>query len=146
MHFVVTLIIAGFGMEVSVASDRSESIPRTSISYDFDDVYPHKIWVSSWNRDDQYPDGFRYKILSARHETAKRVELVVILEEPGGTKTEMKRMESGLSDFDRVAQVFLDGLADSYDLDFDFFDFSRCRTAQQFEEEVSAIGWKEWRP
>lgn len=108
----------------------------------FETTFPHKFWVSSWSNDDQYPDGFRYKLLSVRSEPDNQIELVLLLEEPSGDKSEMTRMDVAASAFDRTAATFIDGLADEYGLEFDEVDATHTRSLSEFEGVVIKAGWQ----
>jgi hypothetical protein len=77
------------------------------VSLDFKSWYPYKFWVSSWGADESYPDGFRYKVLSSYNPEAEVVDLVLLLEEKNGDKTEMKHVEANLDKADDVAESSL---------------------------------------
>jgi hypothetical protein len=111
------------------------------VSIDFSARFPHKFWVSSWSRDEQYPNGFRYKLLSVRPEPSGPIELVIVIEEVGGAKTEMSRLEVSPSAFDRTASTFVEGFTESYGIEFTELDLSNVRTAREFERLVSLSGW-----
>jgi hypothetical protein len=108
---------------------------------DFTSRFPHKFWISSWSRDEQYPSGFRYKLLSVRPEPNGQIELVIILEDSTGAKTEMSRLDVDQSALDTMSAVFLEGLAEEYGIDFELLDFSRIRTSDEFERQAAAAGW-----
>ena len=124
----------------------AESDPNPLLVLDFKTRFPHKFWVSSWASDQSYPDGFRYKLLSARDEAADTVELVLVLEEPGALKTEMSRLSSSLEAFDRVASTFVNGLSESYLLEFSLLDLTTVRSPEEFERTAAESGWREWSP
>jgi hypothetical protein len=114
------------------------------VSIDFTSRFPHKFWVSSWAHDEQYPNGFRYKLLSVRPEPEGLIELVVLLEQTSGEKTELSRLDISPSAFNRTAAIFANGLADSYGLEFEELDLQGVRTEQHFNEATAAAGWQEW--
>jgi hypothetical protein len=114
------------------------------LSFDFARTFPHKFWTSNWKTDSTYPEGFRYKVLSARQEPAKIGELVVVLEERRGTESEMIRMTNPLADFDELAAAFVGGLASEHGLDFELVDCSNVHDLTEFHRRVKAAGWHDW--
>jgi hypothetical protein len=124
--------------------DNNTSEPLTTL--DFVTRYPHKYWISNWAKDDAYPAGFRYKLLSVRAEPDDLIELMLVLEQPGGQKTVMKHLDVLPSAFDRTAQTFVEGLAEAYGLDFELLDLSSVRASEEFERVVSEAGWHEFEP
>ncbi len=123
----------------------NEPAPEALITVDFETRFPHHYWISTWATDEQYPKGFRYKILSVRPEPDGLFELVVVLEQRGGLKTEMENLSISPSAFERTAKIFVDGLADSYGIKFEMLDTSSCRSAEEFDRVVTRAGWNEWR-
>jgi hypothetical protein len=113
---------------------------------DFATRFPHRYWLSSWSKDDQYPKGFRYKLLSTRPEPSGLIEFVVVLEEPGGIETEVNRVEVSAPAFEKTATLYVDGLSESGNLMFFAVDLTRCRTAEDLERIVSDAGWYEPAP
>jgi hypothetical protein len=111
------------------------------VTIDFRTRFPHKYWVSSWSKDEQYPQGFRYKLLSVRPEPDGLIELVVVLEEASGAKTEMKRLDVSPSALDRTAATFTEGLGEEYDIEFTELDLTKVRTEREFERRVKEAGW-----
>ena len=111
------------------------------LKIDFAKFFPHKFWVSDWSDDDTYPDGFRYKLLSARDEEKAVVEMVLLVEEDDGTKQEMHRAEVKVPALDGYARVFVRGLEEEHGLSFEEQDFSAVRTAEEFERALEAYGW-----
>ena len=107
---------------------------------DFINTFPHKFWISSWGTDDKYPAGFRYKILSVS-EANDVIAFVIILQHRSGEKELLKSLETRGPDFDRVVAVFVSGLADEYNIDFEMQDFSACRTPDEFERLSREFGW-----
>jgi hypothetical protein len=84
---------------------------------------------------------FRYKLLSVRPEPDGLIELVVVLEEASGAKSEMKRLDVSPSALDRTAAIFTDGLGEEYKIEFTQLDLTRVRTESEFERRVKAAGW-----
>ena len=120
------------------------SAPEAIVSLDFVSRFPYRFWISTWASDEHYPSGYRYKVLSVRPEPDGLMQLVVVLEQRGGGKTEMSRLDLSPSAFDRTASTFVDGLSEEYGITFEMLDTSECRTAAQFDRVVSAAGWHEW--
>jgi len=112
------------------------------VSIDFNKIFPHKYWVSSWSNDEQYPSGFRYKLLSVRPEPEGLIELVVLLEERSGAKTEMQRLNVSPSAFDRGAKIFIDGLTEEHNIEFTELDLTNVRDESEFERITKAAGWE----
>ena len=72
------------------------------VSLDFSSLFPHKFWVSTWSRDEQFPDGFRYMLLSVRQESAGLIQLIGLIEEEDGAKTEMSRLDAIASSVEEI--------------------------------------------
>ena len=111
------------------------------VTIDFRTRFPHKYWVSSWSKDEQYPQGFRYKLLSVRPEPDGLIELVVVLEEASGTKSEMTRLDVSPSALDRTAATFTEGLSEEHGIDFSELDLSKVCSEREFERRVKEAGW-----
>jgi len=111
------------------------------VSIDFTSLFPYVFWVSSWSADDQYPDGFRYKLLSVRPEPAGHIQLVVVLEETDGSKHELSRLDVSPSAFGRTANTFVEGLSEEYGIAFTAIDLSSVFDQSEFERRVIAAGW-----
>jgi len=111
------------------------------VSIDFRTRFPRKYWVSSWSKDEQYPQGFRYKLLSVRPDPKGLIELVVVLEEASGSKSEMTRLKVSRSALDRIAATFTDGLSEEYNIEFTELDLSKVRGEREFERRVKEAGW-----
>ena len=108
---------------------------------DFVDLFPHKFWISDWSSDSQYPEGFRYKLMSARREPGDIIQFLVVLEQRSGDKEVLSDLNVNALVFDRVATKFVDGLAEKHGLDFEKQDFSSCRTLAAFDAEAARLGW-----
>jgi len=116
------------------------------VRIDFVRYFPHRFWISDWSEDDQYPDGFRYKVLGVRDEDKQVVELVLLLEAQGGKKEEMHRAQVKIAAADRYAHLFVDGLAKEHGLDFEEQDFTDVRTVEEFDQTIAAHGWSGHKP
>jgi hypothetical protein len=104
------------------------------LKLDFTRFFPYKFWISDWGADSTYPDGFRYKLLSARDEKDGTIEVVLLLQAKCGAKQEMHGAEVKLDGFDEYVGVFVDGLVSEYGIEFEEQDFSRVRSAEEFEK------------
>jgi hypothetical protein len=111
------------------------------VSFDFEHIYPYKFWVSQWMEDEAYPQGFRYKILSVRDQRAQRFELVILLEERGGSKSEMARVSGPMGGVENVAADSRQFLEKRFGLDFDEQDYTAARTLEEFDALTVKHGW-----
>lgn len=111
------------------------------VKLDFVRFFPHKFWVSTWGTDLSYPDGFRYKLLTVRDETERRVELVLLLEQRDGDKLEMHRATIDMRQVDGYAGAFWKGLEEEHGVSFEEQDFTAARSIIEFDEAVAAHGW-----
>ena len=116
------------------------------VKLDFARYFPHKFWISDWSEDDEYPEGFRYKVLGVRDEEEQAVELVLLLEERNGSKQEVHRALVKVAAADGYARVFVDGLEEEHGLDFEEQDFTAVRTAEEFDRAAAAYGWSDEEP
>ena len=116
------------------------------LRFDFVDLFPHKFWISDWSRDSHYPDGFRYKLLSARRESGGVMQFLVVLQQRSGDKEVLSTLDVNASGFDQVAANFVNGLAKEYGLDFEEQDFSSCRTPEAFDAAAARAGWSTTEP
>jgi len=112
------------------------------ITMNFTETFPGIYWISDWSVDETYPNGYRYKILSSVNEDSGLADLVVIIEEKDGSKTEMKRLEVSASALERTGKIFVDGLEEEFGLDFQAQDYRHVRTAEEFESETRKNGWR----
>ncbi len=125
---------------------KNKDIPEALVSMDFSQTFPHKYWISTWSKDESFPKGFRYKILTVHDEQEDMIEIVLALEEPGGLKNEMERMNVSPSAADRTCAIFTDGLAEEHGIQFEELDLSEVRSEEEFERRVTEAGWYEWQP
>lgn len=116
------------------------------VTYDFVTCFPHVNWISNWSSDDQYPDGFRYKVLTVRHEPERKIEVVVIMEERSGGKIERARLDIAAETFDKHARSLVAELAACFEIEFEKDDLSDVKTAEELEKRIEELGWREWKP
>jgi hypothetical protein len=121
---------------------RNEAI----LTFDFVHIFPYKFWISAWSKDQNFPSGFRYKLLSSCNISTRLFELVIVLEKQRGNKKIMKHLEVSETAIDRTCAIFVDGLSEAYDLDFEAIDLSNVSTSESFERVVRTHGWTEWQP
>jgi hypothetical protein len=124
-----------------ISSMRNEELGSAFVNFDFTRWFPHVFWVSDWKEDESYPGGYRYKVLSVRDVIDQRVEVVVVLEERNGPKTEMARVSGPLSGVRGMAIHFTDGLAGRFGLTFQEQDFSTVRDEEAFDANAKEYGW-----
>ena len=125
-------------VSVMVSSEEQKGV---LISFDFETSFPYMTWVSTWSSDESYPDGFRYKILSSWTPEKDSVVSVLVLQEGDYSKTEMKRWQGTTEATQKHLSLFISGLEEEYNIDFEKQDFSKVRTEEEFEEIVSEYGW-----
>ena len=107
--------------------------------------FPHIFWVSNWAKDGQFPAGFRYKLLSVRDEKENKIELVTVMEEPGGIKTERDRITfSPLSAFERLAPGYVAKLEEAFGIKFERLDLTDIRSEADWEERCREEGFRNW--
>ena len=111
------------------------------LKFDFVHVFPHKAWISNWSSDSQYPAGFQYKLLSSRREPENVIVFLVILQHRSGDKEVLHHSEIQSAAFDRLASIFVKGLADQHKINFVEQDFSACRDFNSFDAAASGFGW-----
>jgi hypothetical protein len=115
-------------------------------NYDFERFFPHKSWVSAWAKDETYPAGYCYKILSVRDEVDGHVELVLIRAYRDGTKDELHRARVRVAVADDAAGVFSRGLAQKFGLTFEEQDYRAARSLEQFHVLTQKYGWSMSKP
>jgi len=115
------------------------------VTYDFVTRFPHVGWISNWSSDDQYPGGFRYKILTVRHGPEREIEVVLVMEETRGNKIERLRFDVAAEAFDKSVRPLMAKLATRFKIEFEEDDLSDVRMAEEFEKRIKEIGWREWK-
>ena len=115
---------------------------ETLASIDFERRFPHRFWYSAWFADNEHPRGVRYKLISSLTEPAGGpIELVVVLEERGGARTEANRIEVSASAFEKTAAIYVDGLSEAGKLTFFAVDLIKCRSPLAFKRILGDAGW-----
>jgi hypothetical protein len=126
------------------ASLKRKLNPPILLEFDFEKVYPYKFWVSTWLKDSEYPEGFRYKLLSAKHEEDDGIQLIVLLEKPDGYKKIFVNALYETGKFGSVAQTFVEKLKATHKLTFEEYDLSNIKTLDEFGELAKKHGWQSW--
>lgn len=119
---------------------KKEPEPVGFVHIDFEGSFPHIFWSSSWGQDSEFPDGFRYKVLSVRHEPGGDLEVVLLQELRDGTKTEMQRFSVPSDKFEASAEM-IHMLGEQLGVTFDRVDLSGVRTFEEFETRSREMGW-----
>lgn len=114
--------------------------PAGFVNLDFESTFPHVFWTSDWRQDSTYPHGFRYKVLSIRHEPKGEFEVVLIQELHNGEKTQMQRWSVPPDAFD-TSEEMIGMLEEQFDVHFDRVDMSHIRTFEEFEARSIQSGW-----
>jgi hypothetical protein len=111
------------------------------VSFDFITHFPFKYYISTWNSDEHYPEGFRYKLLSSKRKNDPFIEVIILLQEKNGFKTEMKRMDIKEEAFDRLVPIALRSLENMHCISFEEQDYSTCESSEDFEDKAIKNGW-----
>ncbi len=119
----------------------SDVIPGMPARPDFIRVFPYKWLVSSWSKDNVYPLGFRYKIISAHDKEASTIEILTLIQSADGRETVMKRCELDLDHADDFIHLFINGLQEEYGITFEMQDFSGISSAEQFNSMAATSSW-----
>jgi hypothetical protein len=61
--------------------------PQGFVHLDFERTFPHVLWTSDCGVDHDYPDGFRYKVLTIWPGPRGNFEVVLLHETRSGAKT-----------------------------------------------------------
>jgi hypothetical protein len=110
---------------------------------DFSNVYPHLIWVSSEARDRDQPDGFRYKLLSVRHEACQTVEFVIVRENHLGDRARVIHARGPVHSFEATTESVLAHLGQNAGVTFELYDLRDACDLERFRAKLSAFGWEE---
>ncbi len=116
------------------------------VSYDFVTSFPYIGWISNWSADDQYPNGFRYKVLTVHHEPERKIEVVLVMEEVDGSKTERLRLDVAIGSFDKTVRSLVAKLGNRFKIEFEEQDLSDVWTADEFDKRIEELGWRDWKP
>jgi hypothetical protein len=120
--------------------------PQPLVSFDFKRYFPHKFWVSNWKKDEEYPAGFRYKLLSVRDEQENRIELVTVMEEPGEIKTERDRSTIAPPEaFERLVPGYVAKLEETFGIEFALTDVSDIRDEENWKSVSEDEGFRPWK-
>jgi hypothetical protein len=126
--------------ELKKLESNSEMGPGV-VNFDYERWFPHIFWISQWVTDNSFPEGYCYKILSVRDQTAKRVELVVLLNERNGDKSEMHRFSITTEHARPAGQDWATMLAKKFALEFEEQDYTGVSTSDEFNTATQTYGW-----
>lgn len=118
--------------------------PQPLVSLDFERFFPYKFWVSDWKKDEEYPAGFRYKLLSVRDEQENQIELVTVMEEPGEIKTERDRSTFPPEAFEKFIPSYLAKLKETFGIEFALTDVSDIRSVEDWQGVSKGEGFRPW--
>src|SRR5688572_23515166 len=110
-------------------------------TFDFENLFPHKFWISDWHKNETFPDGFCYKLLSTRDERSGEVEIVLLRALRDGQKEELYRARVSEADADKAANVFVRGLEVRLGIGFEEQDYSGVRSLSEFQRLAEKHGW-----
>jgi hypothetical protein len=116
---------------------------ESTAAIDFETWFPHKGWLSSWSKDELYPQGFRYKLLAMRPEPRGLIEMLLVLEDAAGSHKEEARLHATAHAVDARAATLTEGLGKHYGITFKDFDLSRVRTEEELIGHLKVAGWYE---
>ena len=114
--------------------------PEGYARLDFIRTFPHVFWVSSIGYDERSPKGFRYKVLTMRHEPEMLIELILLRESVSGKKTKVTHMQAPIDRFG-VTEDMVRQLGQDQSVSFERFDLTDIRTFDEFRARVIEIGW-----
>ncbi len=117
---------------------------NAGVCINFVQYFPHKFWVSSWQKNESYPEGFRYKIVSALDDYMPVIEFLVVLESVNGFKWDVHRFVTSLKRSQENVEMWLDILEKQHGVVFQEHDFSSFKSAEEFEQASHSVGWTEW--
>lgn len=120
-----------------------DKTPKAFVELDFKNVFPHKNWISSWAKDEHYPDGFRYKLFAVRIVDEDKYEMILILEKANGDKEEMSRFKISPTALGGTCKIFTEGLIKEHGIDLEVQDMSDVKTLEEYDKRVKSYGWKE---
>jgi len=106
------------------------------IHLDFVSVFPAVSWASETGYDAEYPAGFSYKVLSARHEPSGDFECVVVRQVSDGSKTILRRFMVSKDQFPMVEELVrhYEGV---FSVRFNRREFLQARTPEEFNRLIT---------
>ena len=107
------------------------------IHFDFVHSFPHVSWASETGRDAEYPTGFSYKLLSARHEPGGNLECVVVRLLADGSKTILKRFMVPQDQFGLMEAELIPTYESVFSVKFTRMDFSQARTPEEMVKLIT---------
>jgi hypothetical protein len=114
---------------------------RGFLHFDFKVLFPYKFWISSWGKDQSYPNGFRYKILTGIDRRAGTARIVILLEEADECKTPVADLVYERHDIDHVATSMVEHLETQFHVMFEAYDFSGANSFEDYVRLSQENGW-----
>jgi hypothetical protein len=111
------------------------------VDWDFIRYFPYKHWISNWANDDEYPDGYCYKLMTSRDTVTQKTDVVLVLAKTDGNKKQMLRHTVPSGDLDRAAKLITEDIGEQFGLDFQEQDYSQVRTFDELVEVSQTFGW-----
>jgi len=108
---------------------------------DFRQWFPWLVWVSTEGHDAEYPDGFRYKVLSERDADSKLVDFVLMRQLHDGSKIIAIHAKGPLDKFDQTASEMVDHLGKKLGVTFQRFDLRDVKTFEEMRDRAKSFGW-----
>jgi hypothetical protein len=120
----------------------SDDAQGAFITLDFETWFPYFFWISTWQKDESYPDGFRYKLMSARNTVSDEFDAVLVHQRKNGDKKAMKAWsgpvgEAGLNELRRIAAK----CEEAFDIEFQEQDLSGAKSEEEFALKTEEFGW-----
>ncbi len=104
---------------------------------DFVSVFPAILWASDTSYDAEYPQGFSYKVLSARHEPSGEYECVVLRDLGDRGRTILRRFRLPKDQFPAEIDLLVRKYEPAFGVQFARRDFSQARTPEEFQRLVT---------
>jgi hypothetical protein len=104
--------------------------------FDFLSVFPAVSWASETGYDTEYPAGFSYKVMSARHEPSGDFECVVVRQVSDGSKTILRRFMVPKDQFSMVEEL-VRHYEELFSIRFNRREFLQARTPEDFNRLIT---------
>ncbi len=121
-----------------------KSVPQSGtvalLHFDFFHVFPAFWWGSTRNHDREYPQGFSYRILSARHEPSGHYECVFIRDLGDRGKVIMNRTTLPKEEFPAKIDALVKQWEPRFNVQFLRRDLSNARSPEEFKRLMTGGG------
>lgn len=118
-----------------------KSVPRSGtvaiLHLDFRSFFPAISWVSDVGNDAEFPTGFAYRVLSARHEPSGDFECVVVRQVADGSKTILQRFVLPKNEFPAGIDALVGEYETLFSVRFARRDLSQARTPEEFNRLIT---------